>query len=170
MERGCRWRVGFSNSSSVSTPEKFWLWSLWKILIIFHSKKNYNCPHLEKFLSLSTLKKILTIIPWKFWSSSFWKKKHRSFSLWENFDRPLVACLKECWRLPYKWCRFKESPMRLLVVRDAAQTMVHGCLLQSWLVDSNFSNGVLWYFRIDGPFPWCVMQIMWSWGWLWRNS
>ena len=123
-----------------------------KILIIVHFKKNSDHHSL----------KILIVL--------FLKKKHWSFSLWENFDRPLVACLKECWRLPYKWCRFKESPMRLLVVRDAAQTMVHGCLLQSWLVDSNFSNGVLWYFRIDGPFPWCVMQIMWSWGWLWRNS
>ena len=137
----------------------------------FPLQKNCNCLHLEKFLSSSTLKKkkILTIFPWEILIILYLREKKWSSYLWENSDRPFVAYLGACWRLPYKLCHFKESSMRLLVVRDAAQTMVHGCLLQLWLVNSNFSNGVLWCFWIDGPFPWCVMQIVWSWGWLWRN-
>ena len=39
MERSCRWHVGSFNFGSASTLEKFWLWSFWQIMIIFHSKK-----------------------------------------------------------------------------------------------------------------------------------
>ena len=58
----------------------------------------------------------------------------------------MTAFLWPCVENSLQW-----SPMLLLLVGDAAQTVVCGCLfcaclLQPWLVDSNFSNGVLWCF------------------------
>ena len=102
----------------------------------FPLQKNCNCLHLEKFLSSSTLKKkkILTIFPWEILIILYLREKKWSSYLWENSDRPFVAYLGACWRLPYKLCHFKESSMRLLFVRDAAQTrcMVTSCNCDWW--------------------------------------